>query len=369
MYRFGHLIPVLLMVRELDLGGSERQLAEMAKALDRSQFDVRVGCFRAAGLRGEELRRAGVPIVEFPVPSLASVKGALQIAAYVRKEGIRLVHTFDTPANLYGVPAARMAGAARVVSSQRVHRGLLPPLYRHGLRVTDRLVDAIVVNCEFVRRHMLEEEKAPAGSIELCYNGVDTGVFGCVRRPRPEALRDASLVIGSVCALRPEKGLATLLDAFAAVREQEPGVKLVIVGSGPCLGALQDRARMLGILADCRFEPATRCVAGWLQAIDIFVLPSLSEALSNSLMEAMSCGCCTAASSVGGNPELVAHGETGMLFPARDTAGLARTLRLLIRDSALRDRLGSQAARGIRSRFSLEAAARRMGEIYAGVLG
>ena len=103
-------VPVLLMVRELNLGGSERQTAEIAKALDRSRFDPRVGCFRPKGLRADELRSAGVPVVHFPVPSLASVKGALRIAAYIREQNIRLVHTFDTPANLYGVPAARMAG-------------------------------------------------------------------------------------------------------------------------------------------------------------------------------------------------------------------------------------------------------------------
>src|SRR5271155_5903316 len=116
-------VPVLLMVRELNLGGSERQMAETAKALDRSRFDPRAGSFRPAGLRGEELRAAGVPIVEFPVPSLASVRGALRIAAYVREQRIGLVHTFDMPTNLYGVPAARMAGSAGVVSSQRGDRG------------------------------------------------------------------------------------------------------------------------------------------------------------------------------------------------------------------------------------------------------
>src|SRR6202050_2930020 len=309
--------PVLLMVRELNLGGSERQMAEIAKALDRSQFDPRAGCFRPAGLRGEELRAAGVPIVRFPVPSLASVKGALRIAAYIREQGIRLVHSFDTPTNLYGVPAARMAGSSLVLSSQRADRRLMPPLYRHGLRVTDHLVDGIVVNCEFVRRHLLDDERVPAGLIHLCYNGIDTDAFSPVRGPRPEGLRDASLVVGVVCALRPEKALETLLDAFAAVRDIEPVMKLAVVGSGPCLADLQERAAALGISRHCVFEPATPRVADWLRGIDIFVLPSVSEALSNSLMEAMACGCSVAASRVGGNPELVAHGETGMVFEPR----------------------------------------------------
>jgi glycosyltransferase involved in cell wall biosynthesis len=361
-------IPVLLMVRELNLGGSERQMAEIAKALDRSRFDPRVGCFRPAGFRADDLRAAGVPIVDFSVPSLASVKGALRIATYIREQNIRLVHTFDTPANLYGVPAARLASSAVVLSSQRVDRALWPAGQRHALRITDRLVDGIVVNCEFLRRHLREEEKVPAGLIHLCYNGVDTGVFQPLRGARPEALRAASLVVGVVCALRPEKGLDTLLEAFAAVRGLVPAMKLAIVGSGPCLAELKERARALSILPDCIFEPATPHVADWLHGIDIFVLPSLSEALSNSLMEAMACGCGVAASRVGGNPELITHGETGMLFEPRDAAGLAEVLRVLVRDPARRGALASNASRLMRSRFSLEAAAQRMGGIYSEVL-
>jgi len=106
---------------------------------------------------------------------------------------------------------------------------------------TDRLVDGIVVNCEFLRRHLREEEKVPAGLIHLCYNGVDTGAFQPQRGARPESLRGASLVVGVVCGLRPEKGLGTLLEAFAAVHGLEPGMKLAIVGSGPCLEDLQAR--------------------------------------------------------------------------------------------------------------------------------
>jgi glycosyltransferase involved in cell wall biosynthesis len=208
----------------------------------------------------------------------------------------------------------------------------------------------------------------PAGLIHLCYNGIDTRTFQPVLGARPEVLRDAALVVGVVCGLRPEKGLDTLLDAFAAVRGLVPGMKLAIVGSGPCLAGLQDRARALGILPDCVFEPGTPRVADWLHAIDIFVLPSLSEALSNALMEAMACGCCVAASRVGGNPELVAHGETGLLFEPRDAAGLAEVLRLLVRDPVRRGELARNAARLIHSRFSLAAAALRMGEIYSALL-
>src|SRR5207244_161276 len=103
-------------------------------------------------------------------------------------------------------------------------------------------------------------------------------------------------------------------------------IRLLIVGSGPALPDLQASARRFALGGRCVFEPATRDVGAWLREIDIFVLPSLSEAFSNSLMEAMASGCCVVASRVGGNPELVVEGETGLLFRAADSADLARSL-------------------------------------------
>jgi glycosyltransferase involved in cell wall biosynthesis len=142
-----------------------------------------------------------------------------------------------------------------------------------------------------------------------------------------------------------------------AVRKLD--ANLLIVGSGPMLEQLKASAN-----GACHFEPAVKDVAPWLRSIDIFVLPSLSEAFSNSLMEAMACGCCPVASEVGGNPELVTHGETGMLFPPKDAAALAERLDTLLRDPELRGRLAANAQRRMATEFTREAAAQRMGEVY-----
>ena len=115
---------------------------------------------------------------------------------------------------------------------------------------------------------------------------------------------------------------------------------------------------------DCHFQPAVGNVAPLLRAMDIFVLPSLSEALSNSLMEAMGCGCCPVASRTGGNPELVKDGETGLLFPVGDAEALASRLALLLDGPEDGRRLGAQAERRMRGHFTREQAARTMGGIY-----
>src|SRR5207302_3139718 len=94
---------------------------------------------------------------------------------------------------------------------------------------------------------------------------------------------------------------------------------------------------------DCHFQPAAQDVAPWLRAMDIFVLPSLSESFSNSLMEAMACGCCPIASDTGGNPELVRDGEAGLLFPAGDIGALAAHLTPVLNDEEVGQRLAERA--------------------------
>ena len=355
-------VPILLMVRELGLGGTERQLTEIARTLDRSQFTPHVGCLHAEGLRGAELEAAGVPIVRFPVESLyrpSTIGAARQVGRYLKEHRIQLVHTFDVPMNLFGVPVARAYRVPVVLSSQRAFRTLTPGMHRRLLRMTDRLVDGVVVNCEAIRQHLISDEAVPARRIHVCYNGIDTAVFSPGFRTPGDPV-----TIGVVCALRPEKGLPTLVQAFAEV----PGARLVVVGSGPMLGELQGLAMSLGVLDRCRFEPATNRVADWLRKIDIFVLPSLSEALSNSLMEAMACGCTVTASAAGGNVELVQPDMTGLLFPPSDVNALTGNLRQLVQDESLRNRLAANGSRFIRNGFSLERSAARMAEIYQSYL-
>ncbi|HTC34695.1 MAG TPA: glycosyltransferase [Bryobacteraceae bacterium] len=350
--------PVMLLARELDLGGSERQMTEIAKTLDRSRFTPHVGCFRPQGMRAPELAAAGVPVVHFPVDSFASL-GALsearRLRSYIREHGIRLVHTFDYPLTLFAVPVAHWFTNAVVVSSQRSHRELIPARYRRLIQLTDRMADAIVVNCEFVRRHLELDEGVPRDRMRLCYNGVDLETF----RPGPER-RDA-VTIGVVCALRPEKDLGTLIDAFARLDRKD--WRLRIAGSGSMLSELRSQASAKGLSADCIFASATADAAECMRDIDIFVLPSRSEAFSNSLLEAMACGCCPVASRVGGNPELVRHGENGMLFEGGQASELSRVLSSLMTHRVLREQLAARA-RSIAEGFSIHASARRMEEIY-----
>ena len=358
------------MVGALDQGGSERQMAELAQVLDKSEFEVHVGCFLDDGFRAQELRKAGIPILELPVRSYVSFKAlecAWQMGRYIRRHRIQIVHTFDLPLTCFGVPVARAFGVPVVLSSQRANRGL-QPRYRQLMRFTDHLAHGIVVNCEAMRVHMTQDEGVPPQRLHVCLNWIDIEHYRPLPQLRPPPLADASLVIGVVCALRPEKGLLTLIDAFAEVCDAAPGLKLLIVGDGPMLPALTERAREQGLGPQCVFQPGVADVREWLREIDIFVLPSLSEALSNSLLEAMASGCTVIASRVGGNPELVDDAKTGLLFTPGDAGDLARQLRSLIASESLRSQLKENGLAFVRKNFNRDTSVRRITELYRSFL-
>lgn len=343
-------VPVLLMVRELDQGGVERDVAKIALYLDRTRFVPHVATYYAHGLRYEELRSAGIPILHLPMRKLASVETirlGLKLKRYIAAHGIKVVHSYDS-SGIFGLAIAQLARVPVVIGSQLSYRDILDPKTQKLLRLADRYSDAIFANCEAIRRYLVEDEHLAAAKVELCYNGVITTEFFPAEEPKPTELVAADLVIGTVCALRQEKGLPLLQEAFAKLNFPDRKLRLVMVGSGVELPRLQENAARLGIADASIFMPAQRNVAHWMRAMDIFVLPSRSESFSNSLLEAMACGCCVVGSRVGGTPELIGQNSRGLLFESGNPQDLADRLAQLVEDESLRTEFGRRAAQHAR---------------------
>ena len=359
-------IPVLLMGRDLGMGGTERQLAETARFLKGERFLPHVGCFRPDGVRRTDLENAGVPILHLPVYSFMSIavpKAATQLIRYIRKHHIQVVHSFDATMNVFAVPVAKLAGVPAVIASQRGHRDLTGLRMKRLLRVSDLIADAIVVNSEAMRDSLILEERVSEAKVRICYNAIDVDRF---RRRTHVSTWPGNVVFGVVGMLRPEKGLDTLLRAFAKIASKD--AMLLVIGSGPEESRLKALAAEVGILGSCHFEPATADVTEWLSQIDVFVLPSRTEALSNSLMEAMACSCCCIASRVGGNPELIDDEKNGLLFEVDNIGQLAQQMNELASDESRRQRMASLACARMSAHFTYSHAARTMRGIYESVL-
>jgi glycosyltransferase involved in cell wall biosynthesis len=355
------------MVRELGIGGCENDLTKIALGLDRRRFEPHVGCLHPRGIRLGQLEAAGIPILQMPVRSLISgswITGSRVLRQYIADHRIALVHTFDAAMDVVAVPAAWSSRASVVVKSHLWHRAMFPRGHRILMTLTDRLVDRIVVNSLAARRELVTDYGVAEARTYLSYNGVDTSVFF----PASERGTGTPVTIGTVCALREEKRVDLLLDAFARLRGEGVDARLIVVGSGPMGDALEQQRRDLGITEVSHFEPTTRAVADWMRRIDVFTLTSDTESFPNALLEAMACGCCVVGSRVGGVPELVRDGDTGVLVPPGDAVALANALRPLVADENRRRSLGDAAARSARSEFSVEAYVRRAEDLYESLL-
>ncbi|MGO9897107.1 MAG: glycosyltransferase [Bryobacteraceae bacterium] len=362
-------VPVLYLIHLLGHGGSERQMAAMARTLDRGRFAAHVATVKG-GFRVAELEAAGIPVTDLPLRSYLG-RGVMpawrKLRAYIREHNIAIVHAFDYSVAPLGVAVARTMSGVVALSSQRFLMDSVPLKYRYLTLAAHWMAHGVVANSEAAAA-CLKRYYYPASRIQVCHNGLDPADFPALPRQRVPELADADLVVGVVCVLRPEKNLGQLLEAFARVRGRSARMRLLIVGSGPEEARLRSLAQSLSLSEVCRFLPSTPDVAPTLRSIDIFVHPSLSEGLPNAVMEAMASGCAVIASRVGGCPELIEHGVEGLLVKPGDLDDLSAQLGALIDDPGARAKLAAAATARMGRDFSLQASARRLEQIYEGYL-
>ena len=332
-----------------DPGGTERQMIELIRQLNRARWHVEVACLRATGAWFDRVA-AVAPITAFPVTSLhgpSVLRHLWAFARWCRERRIAAVHTTDMPTNLFGLPGAALAGVSvRVGSRREVDPGRTVAAIS-SQRAAYACAHKIVANCRAAADRLLLE-RVPARKVAVVANGLDPGAF-VGRTPRP-ALRRV-IVVGD---LRPEKGHDVLIDAAIEVVRRFPDARFELVGGGPEMDALCRRARDRGVTHAFTFVGHRDDVAERLAAADMFVLPSRSEAFPNALLEAMATGLPVVASAVGGIPEIVEDDRTGLLVPAGDAGALAARLCRLMADPGLGTRLGDEARREVASRFSFD---------------
>jgi glycosyltransferase involved in cell wall biosynthesis len=363
--------PVLLLVESLGHGGCERDATKIAVGLDRSRFEPHIAVFHAGGLLTPQLDAAGVPILALPLRSFVNssvLVAAQQFGGYIRSHGIQLVHAFDVPSDIFAAPVARWYGVPAVITSQLSYRSMYVASRRAALRLTDWLSDRIVTNSQAVGHSLRETSGFPASKLYLCYNGVNPSEFYPGPGIRVPEFEGASLIVGSVCVMRPEKRMDWLLEAFAKVSRTQPGLRLLLVGSGEETPRLTEARNRLGLSQLCHFEPTRPNVGDWLRGIDIFVNASSIESFPNAVLEAMACGCCVIGSSVGGIPELITHREDGLVFDSSSLADLTAAIQSAASEPELRQRLRQQAVETAHRRFSMKITLERTEALYTSLL-
>lgn len=347
------------------LGGTEGQFVEVVRGLNRSRWNLHIGCVRAEGpnlarLEAEGLHPASVGCGSFRSPD--SALAVVRFARRLRARRIRLIHSFDFYSNVFGVLAARLARVPAVIASQRDLGELRPSLERRVHRAVLRLARYVVVNSEVVAERLKASGTVSERRIVLIPNGVDTGRFA----PAPgfRAARPDYITVGTLAKLRPEKTLEEVVRAAAAVRGRCPVVRFVIWGEGPCRPELERVIRTLGLESVVELRGATVQPEAALRDLDIFILCSSSEACPNALLEAMATGLPVVAARVGGIPALIRDGKDGILVTPGDHSSLVRAIIRLIEDPVLAAAMGAQAREHVQQEFGLDRMLARMEALY-----
>lgn len=374
-------IKVMEFVTNFCVGGTERQFLNLVDGL-RTRAEVHVACFRADGPLLTELRgiEPALPLTAYPVSSLRSPRVArrlLELVRYLRRHRIDVVHTTGLYPNVFGVVAAWLARTPVIIASVRDMGQMWRGDLRRVQRLTCRLADAVVTNAEAIAER-LRAEGYPADRIEVIHNGI-VPVEVPPRLPGTGLRRDlgipaAAPVVGVVSRLDRLKGLDDFLDAAALVVARHPETRFLIVG-GPAAGVgegyeekLRRRADRLGLGERVILTGARTDVPEILPELTVSVLPSLTEGLSNSLLEAMAAGKPVVATSVGGNPEIVEDGVTGFLVPANDPAALAAAVGRLVASPGLAAELGRAGRARVAAHFTPERLVVRTTELYQRLL-
>ena len=361
---------VLLVIDELDVGGTEQQIVELVRHLPRARWTPVVCCFRP-GRKAAEIERLGVRVEYLPKMSRVDLRLVRKLVALMRAERFDVVQTFLIGGNLWGRLAALLAGVPVVIASERNVDVWEEPAKRWlGLGLA-RLTDRIVANAEAVREYLVRRGADPRRVVTI-RNGVDFGRFVTpVDRDgmrRPLGFGPEHTVAAVVARLEPQKGQDIVLEVASRLRDRFPGLRWLLVGGGSAEATLRADAARRNLGDRVVFTGFRTDSADLLCAADLSVLVSTKEGLSNTLLESLAAGLPVIASRVGGNAEVVAAGG-GLLVPPRDANALATAVELVAADPAAAARMGARGREHVRREFAVGRMVDETVALYEELLG
>jgi L-malate glycosyltransferase len=357
---------VFLMTNSFETGGSERQFTVLADSLSRELYRLELGCIGEGGA----FRKALSEVISVPpggnLYGLNSWRSRFRLARRLRAHRTAIAHSFDFYSNLMLIPAARLALVPIVIGSHRQIGDLLSPTRFRAQVAMFHLCDRVVCNSGAAAQALIAHG-LPERKIAVIHNGLPEGAFAETVPAIP--CSPGVLRVGMIARMNdPVKNYPGLLHAAARLAPQFPQIEFLLVGDGPLRPGLERMAQSLGLDRQIRFLGERQDVRAILSSIDVSVLPSFSESLSNSVLESMAAGLPVVATSVGGNTELVRDGETGFLVPPNDEICLAGALARLLREPGTRATFGARAREIARSNFTLARMREQHEALYARLL-
>ena len=362
---------VVHVIDELPPDGAERLLTDVLHHRS-GKFRYSVLCLIGGGELVQEIREVGVPVTILGRRGKYDPALIWRAARWLRRERAAIVHTHLFTADTYGRLAARLAGATGVFTTVHSTNLWKRPIHRVVDWLLARISTRVIACTEEVGELMRRRDRLPADRIEVVANGIDlrrfTGVSG--EGVRAEfGIPDDRPLIGVVGRLHPAKGHADLITALALLRDDGFGATCLIIGSGDLRVPLEQEVARHGLAERVIFAGQRSDVPRLMASLDILAMPSLWEGLPMTLLEAMALGKAVVATRVGGIPDVIADGESGLLVAPGDPKAFASALRRLITDTRLREAIGQRARTLLCQRYDVTRTARAYEALYSQALG
>jgi len=361
---------VLYTIPELCVGGAERQLLALAKGLSRQRFQPFIAVLRPGGALEAEAKEAGIEIAVFPRGGRFDLSPVAALAKLLSRRRVRIVHSFLFLDALYARLAAGLAGTSVRIASLRGVDYAPRSIHAYLDRFLALSTTCLVTNSFWIRRQAKEWGFRRVRT-ETIPNGVDAARFVGKDRfalRKELEIEPSAFVVGIVGRLSPEKDHATFLRCAAEVAKACPRACFVVVGDGPERERIERATAYLGLEGVVRMTGWREDIADVMPAFNVLALTSRSESFPNVILEAMAAGVPVVATRVGGVPEIVEDGRTGLLRAAEDDRGLAREVLRLESDAALRTRIVETAYNVVREEYSIERMVRRYEGLYRELL-
>ncbi len=364
----------MFCIDSMHVGGTEMNAVRTAERLDPKKYDLGVICLRNDGPLAARYAAAGIPIYEFPISSLyapATVRQGWQLAKFLRERKIDVFHAHDRYSNIFGVPWARLAGTPGVIASRRWWYDKQHPGLNAANRQSYRFAHVVLANSRGVGWLLTSGEAVPPMRVVVVPNFVGDAAFAA---PKPAERRQLMLelkipdgvpIVGIVANLTPVKDHSTLIEAFANLSAGLPSAHLVLVGEGPCRRDLEALATRSGVRDRVIFTGRQPNVPNLHHVFDVSVLSSVSEGLSNSILEAMAAGNPVVATDVGATSDAVRDALTGLLVPAGDAAAMAEAIDRLLKNESFRMSMGNAGCQRAREIYSPAAALGALEALYS----
>jgi len=351
---------IVMLLEDLEFGGTQRQALELARRLDPERFQVELWMMRSVNDFTPSYAGDGITLRWLSRSPAVGPASLIRLAMLLRSQPVDLLLLLTAIPNIWGRLLGRAAGIPGIVATCRGEGG---PFRQHE-KLLWRLADHHLCNSRALKDRLTERYGVPEAMVSVILNGIDTGHFtphdGEPDRGSPEVLCVARMV--------PDKDHETLIEAFDRLLVRVPTARLHLVGEGPLRRSILETAKNRLPAQSFQWQPGSRDLRPLYRRASLFALSSIQEGLPNVVLEAMACGLPVVATDVGGLGEVVADGTTGLLVPPKEPAALANAMAGLLLEPEKASVFGRAGRKRVVEQFSVRSAVRAHEELFRRLL-